>query len=295
MKAIVTGASGYIGFHLVSELLKEGYTVYAVCKNSPGYLENIEDKSNLILLDAAVSEIENRMKSEVPDIFYHLAWQGTLGDQRADAGVQIENEILSVEAMYAAKRIGCKKIIFTGTVYERMTDEMLASEKFYGNSFYCISKKHTQDMVRQMAKQMNMKTVWVQFCHPVGKYMNEKQLFPYAVQAFCRNEPTQFGSCENFFDIITVKYLVKGLRLLGENDVPGYLYYIGSGKPRILREYLEETAKRLNYQLPVGFGIRPDDGLDLQENWFDTTTFERDTGMRCEDSIENLIESIVEK
>lgn len=294
MKAVVTGASGYLGFHLVSELLAAGHTVYAVCNRSRGFLDRIEEKRGLTVMEAEIPKLEEKMNGVVPDVFYHLAWQGALGEQRADASLQISNEILAIEAMKVCSRMGCPKIIFTGTVYEKLAEEMLAAHGFSGNSFYCIAKKHAHDMIRQLSKKLDLRCIWVQFCHPVGKFMNQNQLFPYAVNAFRNNRPAEFGSCRNYFDIVSVRYLSRGLRTLGEKDVPQKTYYIGSGRARILREYLQTAAEHFEYRLPIGFDIRPEDGLTLREEWLDSSEFERDTGMRCEESFEELLDAFAD-
>ena len=277
MIAVVTGASGYIGYHLVKELLSEGHIVYALCRNTTGHLEDIEDKSNLKIIKTEIPEIDDKVGENVPDVWYHLAWAGALGKMRADAALQIKNEMLAVEAMQAAKRIGCKRIIYTGTVYENLADDMLKAPSFYGNSFYCIAKKHTHEITEQLAKKLEMEYIWVQFCHPVGKYMDSSQLFPTVVKAFKNNEPIEFGSCTNYFDIISAEYLAEGLCRLGMTEQPRDFYYIGSGNPRILKDYIKEIAEACGYSRQIEFGKRPDDGLVFKKEWFDTKGFEKET------------------
>ena len=205
MKAVVNGASGYIGFHLINALLKNGHEVYAVCRKNIGLLENIQSSDGLHIVISEQNEIPKHFSGIAPDVWYQLAWEGAIGEMRALPDIQIKNEILSVNAMEIAHDIGCKKIIFTGTIYENTSGPILENPVFDKNSFYIIAKKHAHEMTLQLSKKLGIEYVWCTFCHPVGKYMNEKQLLPYAVKCFTRNEETVFGSCSQYFDIISVE------------------------------------------------------------------------------------------
>ena len=141
MKAIVNGASGYIGYHLVNSLLKNNHEVYAICRSNTGHLKDMELFDNLHIIITEQSGVVEKLHKVVPDVWYQLAWEGACGEGRSNPELQIKNEMLSVNAMKIAKQIGCCKIIYAGTVYENILDAILEKEVFYKNSFYIISKK----------------------------------------------------------------------------------------------------------------------------------------------------------
>ena len=288
MNVLINGASGYIGYHLTKEMLLAGHTVYAVCRHI-GFLIEFEHNRNLNVIFAEQNELADRLKDIKPDVWYQLLWDGHRGEKRADPILQISNEIMYINAINIAESLSCGKIIFTGTVYENFTDKILNDSKFNKHSFYIISKKHARETTFQLSKGMNIEYLWIQLCHPYGKYMNEGQLMPYAIKCFSEDLPTEFGSCENYFDIISVKYLVSSLRSVGEKKTSKSFYYIGSGKPRKLKEYMIEAARICDYKLPIGFGKRPDDGLVFEKQWFDTSDFENEFGLRNTEKIEYII------
>ncbi|MGN1305489.1 MAG: NAD-dependent epimerase/dehydratase family protein [Oscillospiraceae bacterium] len=292
MKAIVNGASGYIGFHLTETLLKSGHEVYAVCRKNIGLLEKIHPSDDLHIVISEQNETANHFDGIIPDVWYQLAWEGSIGDMRASPEVQIKNELLCVNAMETAKNIGCKKIIFTGTVYENISEPILENPVFDKNSFYIIAKKHAHEMTLQLSKKLDIEYVWCTFCQPVGKYMNEKQLIPYAVKCFANNEPSSFGSCSQYFDIIPVEYLADALVVLGENKCRKNSYYIGSGEPRILKDYLIEAAAVCGYKLDIGFGKRQDDGMVFLKEWFDCSEFKNEFRLKEQHSFESLLKPI---
>lgn len=295
MNAIVNGASGYIGYHLTAALLKKGHTVYAVCRKKAGLLEYLQQSERLNIVFSQQSEIVEKLSGICPDVWYQTAWEGSLGDMRADPLVQIQNELLSVDAMQTARNIGCKKIIYTGTVYENISEEILKNNAFDKNSFYILAKKHAYETTFQLSKKLGIDYVWCRFCQPVGEYMNEGQLFPYAIRCFVRNEPTAFGSCSQFFDIMSVKYLTDALTVIGENKCKKNDYFLGSGEPKILREYLSKAAKICGYSLDIGFGKRSDDGMIFKKEWFDNSDFSSEFGFINRYSFEDIVKEMAEE
>ena len=68
---LITGAAGYIGRHVVKELLDHDYIVYANDLNNKG----IDDRATIIdypIFDGN-KDIFNRLGE--PDILVHLAWR----------------------------------------------------------------------------------------------------------------------------------------------------------------------------------------------------------------------------
>lgn len=72
--------------------------------------------------------------------------------------------------------------------------------------------------------------------------------------------------------------LLDAVYRLGEAETKQACYYIGSGSPRILREYLLEIGELAGMQEKVGIGIRPDDGIKYDISMFDTTPLKEAIG-----------------
>lgn len=293
MNVLINGASGYIGYHLVQEMLSNGHIVYAVCRNNKGFLAHIPNNERLIIITCSQEELSKKIKNLQVDVWYQLLWEGACGELRKSAEVQIKNEIMAANAMETAYSIGCYKIIHTGTVYEYLANFILEAENFNGNSFYIIAKKHASEITEQLAKKLGIKSIWCRFCHPIGRYMNENQMFAYAVKRFISNEMTEFSSCNQYFDIVSVLDLVRALRFIGEGIPKKNMYYLGSNSPRKLCEYIEQAASICGYQQEIGFGKRNDDGLVFKKEWFDASDFEREFGAFEHDGFEGGVKNMI--
>jgi nucleoside-diphosphate-sugar epimerase len=285
--AIVTGATGFIGLHLVSELLERGNRVTAFClKNDPG-ISRLPPEAGI------VCDMQNLPQA---DMFYHLAWASASGPGRADAVTQSQNAGLTLQALEAAHMLGCKRFIALGTVYERLAGQIMEANRFKGPDFYVLTKAYAHKMANRLAFKLGIDFAWCAICHPIGRHIKPEQLMAGVIAALKAKKSPPLGPCTAIFDIVAVEDVARGLALLGEADNLAHReYYIGSGKPKPLRAWLEEARQALGAETPLGFGEKPDDGLRFEEGWFDISALQADTGYTPQISFAEAVRNVAEE
>lgn len=143
MKAIVTGGAGFIGSHLVEELLRQGFEVHIIDNLSTGKRENVPSEAFIHVLDICSTQVRSLIINIKPDFVFHLAAQAdvTTSINRTidDANINI---IGTINLLEACKVADVKKFIFASTsaVYgeiqkERITETDLTRPiSYYGHS-----------------------------------------------------------------------------------------------------------------------------------------------------------------
>ena len=119
MKAIITGATSMIGLSLVNELLTHNVEMLLLVRDTPK-VNNIP-KSDLIKIKYCnIDEYDsiNNEENESYDVFYHLAWKGTIGEDRENLYVQNDNVRCSLDAVNLAHRFNCNTFIGAGSQAE---------------------------------------------------------------------------------------------------------------------------------------------------------------------------------
>ena len=102
--AIVTGANGFIGSALIHTLEANGIAVTAVVRNQQSDLSRIMDIRGLNIVYCAMDEL-NRLPGLIDkraDVFYHLAWEGSTGLERANYQMQLKNATNITNEIYRA-------------------------------------------------------------------------------------------------------------------------------------------------------------------------------------------------
>ena len=126
MRALVTGAAGFIGSNLVDRLLVDGNTVVAVDDLSSGRVANLDrartyDGFEFVEADIVSADLNGLLTDVRPEVVYHLAAQidvrRSVTDPQFDATV---NVIGAVRLAEAARRAGVRKVVNTssgGAIY----------------------------------------------------------------------------------------------------------------------------------------------------------------------------------
>ncbi len=289
-KAYVTGASGFVGTHLCEELKKNGYEVNAIVR--PGSL-NTERLGEIKIISCGMDDYD-KLIGDSADVFFHLAWEGTTGTGRDDEDLQIRNIQRTAAALRAAKRLGCKRFVALGTVYEKLVPQILAEPLHRKADFYLLAKHSAHEMCIKLAEKLEIEFVWATIFQPLGKYIKHDQVMAYTINSLIAGTSPKYGPAREPYDILAVEDLAMGLRLIGECNGPKKEYYIGSGSPMLMKDYLEKTKEVLNSDTELNIGAMPDDGLRFSFDWYDIISLQEDTGYAPKTGFDQAVRNAAE-
>lgn len=291
-RVILTGASGFIGYHLVKELCSQQVEVYAVCRPGSATASRLAEFNDIKVIYCSLEEC-NRLPELIPergfDVFYHLAWQGASGPLRTDYITQINNIKWTGMIAEVAKKLNSKKLIVASTVCELQCTTILQADHFMNSALYLISKRSAYELVGRLCLKIELPLVWCAFYHPIGKYNKENQLIANTIYTLLHGESPKFGPADQWFDVIAVEDLANAFVLAGEKDLLKDWYFIGSGQPRRLKEYLIRTGELIAPDISLQFSYYPDDGLPMQKEWLNISNFVNETGYKPKHSFDEAV------
>lgn len=264
MKAIVTGATGFIGTALCRELLENGHEVTALVRPGSTKKEKLDfgtpltDRLHIIELSLGqLSELGGYI--EKADIFYHLAWNGSAGAEREDFAIQYTNINYTAEAIRAAVKCGCKKFIGAGSqaeygvVREKAKEYETVPHPFM---MYGAAKLAAYHMGRLVAGQEGISFVWPRIYSVYGVGENPGTLVSYVVECLKRGEVPELSPCENMWNFLEITDCARALLLLGEIESTEGIYHVASKDSRLLREFVEEIRDVILPGSELGFGMK---------------------------------------
>jgi UDP-glucose 4-epimerase len=152
MRILVTGAAGFMGSHLVDDLLKMGHEVHSVDDLSGGYSENVNSKAIFKQLDLRERKETQKYIEEIkPEIIFHLAADATEGrSQFTPINCTERNYMAYLNVLVPAIKSGLKKMILTSSmsVYGSQKSPFSEDMDTKPDDIYGISKAAMEQATR---------------------------------------------------------------------------------------------------------------------------------------------------
>ena len=282
MKAIVTGANGFVGSAVCRELSDRGYEVIAVVRSEKSVVTSIKGLRGLQILYCdmdSYSDLKEQISERDIDMFYHFAWEGSAGSLRGDNNVQMNNIKCTCDAVSACADLGCKRFIFAASIMEYEINAFMQTDIAPGiNSIYPVAKLTADYMAKTLAGKMGIEYIRGVISNRYGPGEISPRLVNTSLRKMLKNEHCAFSAGEQMYDFIYITDAAKAFVAVGESGRPYKTYYIGSLEPKPLRFFLLEMRDRVDPLIEIGLGELPFDGVSLSYEEFDVLAVKKDTG-----------------
>lgn len=293
---IVTGANGFLGSRLIDKLIGKGVHVVAL---DISFMNSKLPESNLIDKIETGLDSEKNIADSIPnaeyDAFYHFAWAGVNGPRKTNPVVQLKNIEITINCATVAKKIGCKKFLCAGTVAERAVESLKYLDRTSGGMMYGVAKHCTHLILETYCKNIGLNFIWMQFSNIYGPDNKTGNLISYTIAELKNGNEATFGPAMQPYDFIYADDLIDAVIKLGENSTGRSCYFIGSGEPRLLKDYLMEVGKICGREDLIKIGARADDGIRYNIQMFDTQPLRKAIGdyvtMSFSDGIKLTVEN----
>ena len=267
---IVTGANGFIGNSLIKKLIENNVKVVAVDISVAA--PRLPETDLITKIEATVdASLADKIPAGEYDAFYHLAWRGVNGAEKADPTIQLANIQMAIDCANICKKLSVKKYLCAGTVAENATYSLPNLQATSGGMMYGVAKHACHLMVDDYCKNIGQQFVWMQFSNIYGVGNKTGNLVSYTLGELLAGKEATFGPGLQPYDFIYVEDLIEAVYRLGAHETKKAFYYIGSGSPRILKGYLLRIGELAGYADKIGIGIRPDDGIKYTIEMFDNS------------------------
>lgn len=256
-RAVITGATGAIGTALINELISNGVEVLVVTRR--------ESKRNGVLpvhplvktVFCPLEEIASLEGDGSPyDVFYHFAWGGTTGKARNDMYLQNLNVRYALDAVKAAKALGCRTFIGAGSQaeYGRTKERMTPQTPVFPETGYGMAKLCAGQMTRELAHSLGLRHIWTRVLSVYGENDGESSMVSSTVKKLKGGERPVFTSGSQSWDYLYSGDAARAFYLLGEKGIDGKTYVVASGKDMPLRNYIEILRDVVSPGAELGFG-----------------------------------------
>lgn len=280
MKIVVTGATGFIGNHLIKELLKDMNNEVIATSRDTEKAKKYEwfTKVKYISYDLdSLEEINLFEYFDKPDRVIHLAWDGL---PNYNDLIHIEKNLFNnYQFIKNLVANGLKDITITGTCFEYGLINGCLSEDIQTNpsNSYAIAKDNLRKFIEELKKQFEFNYKWIRLFYMYGEGQGEKSLIALLDKAI-QNAEKEFNmsSGEQLRDYLHVQKVASYIsKIVLQNQIDNQIINCCSGKPISIRKFVENYLDEKSYSMKLHLGYYPYPSYEPMAFWGDNTKLKK--------------------
>jgi len=260
-RVLVTGATGYVGKHLVAALLREGCVVHALVRPTSDVtrLATLDGTPVVEIYDGSTESVLQIVRHTVPDVVFHLA--GLMVAEHDPEHVEAlihANVLLGTQLAEGALCAGSACFINTGTFWQHYG----GADAYDAVCLYAATKQAFEDILRFYVSAAGLKALTLSLFDVYGPDDHRDKLFAQLRRAADEDRTLTMSPGEQLLDLVYVDdvvraYLHAARLIMGDaTNVIGRSFAVTSGSRHRLREVVALFGEVLGKAPPVRWGGR---------------------------------------
>lgn len=259
LKILVTGATGFIGNHLLKELLKDTKNEIIATSRDIEKVKKYEWFSRVKYISYDLNSQEELNLFEYfdkPDKIIHLAWDGL---PNYNDLIHIEKNLFNnYQFIKNLVANGLKDITITGTCFEYGMIDGCLSEDIQTNpsNSYAIAKDSLKKFIEELKKQYKFNYKWIRLFYMYGEGQGEKSLIALLDKAIQNGEKEfNMSGGEQLRDYLHIQEVVSNISKIAlQNKIDNQVINCCSGKPISIRKFVENYLDEKDYSMKLNLG-----------------------------------------
>lgn len=267
-RALVSGATGFVGRHLVRRLVDDGWLVDALVRRADAPLP---DGAHSVLIPGGTPGLVERVAGRAPDVCWHLATHYRATHSPAEVEPLVAANIAFpaalAEAVSRSRAPGRPPPVFidTGTISQHFD-----GHEYDPVSLYAATKQAFADVLTYYARVEGLVTGTVELCDTYGPDDPRGKLIPTLVGAAREGRPVELSSGDQLLDPIHVDDAVAAL-LAGASAVaaegPERRWAATSGAPVTIRRLVELVGDAVGRPVDARWDVHPRRPREMLRPW----------------------------
>lgn len=275
MKIAVTGASGFIGRHVVRELERRNLSPTLVLR-SLSSLPDVFTTHPVVVIDVYNSPANSYELMGFPDTLIHLAWGG-LPNYKSLHHFETE---LPAQFNFLKQMIqsGLKNLVVAGTCFEYGMQAGSLSEDLLPEptNSYGFAKNSLRCQLEYFQNVESFNLTWTRLFYLYGDGQAKNSLLPQLEQAVNQGQNTfNMSGGEQLRDYLSAREVAMHLVSLAINFQNYGVVNICSGKPISVRKLVEDQIKKHDWSIELNLGYYPYPDYESMAFWGNRAKLDR--------------------
>jgi len=260
-KVLITGASGFIGSHLVEKLVRDEKQISILLRNSEklGCLKYVSSEiinQCKIFLGDIVDY--NKVKTAVNehDVIIHLASYMGFSQTENNSLLTIETNVLGAfNLIQAAKDTNVEKIVYISSSDMYGKPQYLPVDELHplnGKTAYAISKISGEVLIRHLANKYNLNVCILRLFNTYGPRQSTKAVIPSLIHQALYNDEIVVGNTYPSRDFTYIDdTLLAIVKVLDSDKIKNDTINVGSGQSHKIGEIINNIFEIIGKHKPI--------------------------------------------
>lgn len=257
MKIAVTGASGFVGRHVLAALLEHEVNVVAVTRDA-SRLTDLPAIVQIVEMDIAYPAIDCYEKLGCPDILIHLAWDGLPNYKSLHHfETELPKQYNFLKSMIDA---GLASLLVTGTCFEygMQSGPLAASRPTRPDNPYGYAKDALRKQLEFLKQIKRFNLTWARLFYMYGEGQSKHSLFPLLQESVLRGDKVfNMSGGEQLRDYLPVQAVARQIVRSALNRSDLGAINVCSGVPLSVRKLVEQWISENGWDIQLNLGYYP--------------------------------------
>ena len=268
-RALITGATGFVGGYVAECLHAEGWHVSAVVRStSQRDVLPPTVRDDMQFYDADQMPLSEIVRTAAPNVVFHLATYYTTEHSPAEIDALISANItFGTKLLDAMAQHGIQNF-----VYARSSWQYYRGDAYEPVNLYAASKEAFDAMVRFYESAHDLHSIQLTLFDTYGEHDRRNKLLAVLPTLAAQGKRLALSEGEQYVDFVHVKDAARAFLLAGQYLAEGHIercgnYAVSSGHAIMLKELVRRYELLLGVKFPVDWGAKPYRAREVMMPW----------------------------
>jgi nucleoside-diphosphate-sugar epimerase len=267
-RALLTGATGFIGSHLLAHLQAAGWPVAVLARPSAAeLLSQMPAIAKVYTYTGATTEVIAAMAEHKPEVVFHLSSHFLAAHDSTQIESLISSNVLfGTQLLEAMKAAGVTALVNAGTSWQNY-----AGDTYNPVNLYAATKQAFEDIVAYYTQTSGLRAVTLRLYDSYGEGDQRRKLLRLLLECLRTGEPMGMSPGDQVMDLVHVDDICRAFlhaaELALEMPAGASVYAVSSGERRTLKQVVATLEEAAGQKLAIEFGVRAHRPREVMVPW----------------------------